>query len=48
MKNVIEIKHIWDAISNTDSVYPDVKKKFKPIFKERFKDVIESENAILE
>lgn len=47
-KNVIEIKHIWDAISNTDSVYPDVKKKFKPIFKERFKDVIESENAILE
>ena len=47
-KNVIEIKHIWDAICNTDSVYPDVKKKFKPIFKERFKDVIESENAILE
>ena len=47
-KNVINIKHIWDAICNTEAVYPDVKKKFKPIFKERFKDIIESENAILE
>lgn len=46
-KKVIEIKHIWDAISNTDSVYPDVKEKYKPLFKESFKDIIESENAIL-
>jgi ATP-dependent Clp protease ATP-binding subunit ClpA len=47
-KNVLEIKHIYDAIVNTEVVYPDVKKKYIPIFKERFIDIIEKENAILE
>lgn len=46
-KNVIEIKHFWEAIRTTDTVYPDVLKKFKPIFKESFRDIIEKENAVL-
>ena len=46
-KNVIMIKHIWDAISNTEAVYDDVKEKYKAIFKERFNDIIEIEKAIL-
>lgn len=47
-KNILEIKHLYEAISNTEVVYPDVKKKYIPIFKERFIDIIEKENAILE
>lgn len=46
--NNVSIKHFWDAISTTDAVYPDVIKKYKPLFKEKFKDLIEKENAILE
>lgn len=46
-KKVIEIKHIYEAISTTDAVYPDVLKKFIPLFKERFISLIEKENAIL-
>ncbi len=46
-KKVIGIKHFWEAVCSTDTVYPDVLKKYKPIFKERFKDLIEKENAIL-
>lgn len=44
----VSIKHFWDAISTSEAVYPDVIKKFKPLFKEKFKDLIEKENAILE
>lgn len=44
----VSIKHFWDAISTTEAVYPDVIKKYKPLFKEKFKDLIEKENAILE
>ena len=47
-KNVIEIKHIWNAINATNAVYPDVKAKYKEKFKEGFKDIIENEKAILE
>ncbi len=47
-KKIISIKHFWEAISTTDTVYPDVVSKFKPIFKERFASLIENESAILE
>ena len=47
-KKVIEIKHFYEAIKSTDTVYPDVLKKFLPIFKERFIELIEKENAILD
>lgn len=46
-KKTVGIKHIYEAISNTDAVYPDVKKKFIPMFKERFAELIEKENIIL-
>lgn len=47
-KKIIGIKHFWEAVCSTDTVYPDVLKKFKPLFKDRFADLIESENVILE
>lgn len=47
-KKIISIKHFWEAVCATDTVYPDVLKKFKPLFKERFADLIENENVILE
>lgn len=47
-KKIISIKHFWEAVCSTDTVYPDVLKKFKPLFKDRFADLIESENVILE
>ena len=46
--NVISIKHFWLALCNCDTVYPDVIKKYKPIFKEKFRDLIEKENVILD
>ena len=47
-KKIISIKHFWEAICSTDTVYPDVLKKYKPLFKSRFSDLIESENLVLE
>lgn len=47
-KKIIGIKHFWEAVCSTDTVYPDVLKKYKPIFKDRFSDLIEKENAVLE
>jgi len=46
-QSVVGIKHFYQAISNTQVVYPDVLKKYKPLFKEKFGDLIEKENAIL-
>lgn len=47
-KKIIGIKHFWEALCSTDTVYPDVLKKYKPIFKDRFSELIEKENATLE
>lgn len=43
----MKIKYFWQAISNNELVYPDVIKKFKLIFKERFGNLIEEEKAEL-
>lgn len=43
----MKIKYFWQSISNNELVYPDVIKKFKLIFKERFVDLIEEEKAEL-
>ena len=47
-KHILEIKHIYEALKRTEAVYPDVKRKFLPLFKESFKDIIENEKVILE
>ena len=47
-KHILEIKHVYEALKATEAVYPDVKKKFLPLFKESFKDIIENEKVILE
>ena len=47
-KKIISIKHFWEAICSTDTVYPDVLKKYKPMFKTRFAELIENENIVLE
>lgn len=44
----IKIKHFWLALTTCELVYPDVIKKYKPIFKEKFKDLIEKEGSILD
>ena len=46
--NTMNIKHVYDAIKNTKSVYDDAKKKALIEFKEKFSKIIESENAILD
>ncbi len=48
--NTKELKliNIYQAITSTEVVYPDVIKKYKIIFKEKFKDLLEKENTILD
>lgn len=46
--NEVRLKHFWQAVDSCDTVYPDVLKKFKVIFKQRFADLLEKENTILE
>ena len=41
----VTFKHIYDAIKNCTSVYPDVIKKEIPIFKETFKEYLENEKV---
>ena len=41
----VTFKHIYQAIKNCNSVYPDVIKKEIPIFKETFKEYLENEKV---
>ena len=41
----VTFKHIYEAIKNCTSVYPDVIKKEIPIFKEKFKEYLENEKV---
>ena len=41
----VTFKHIYEAIKNCTSVYPDVIKKEIPIFKETFKEYLENEKV---
>jgi ATP-dependent Clp protease ATP-binding subunit ClpA len=43
----VKFKHIWQGIKTTETVYPDVKKKYTEIFKQRFSKIIEEENVII-
>ena len=44
----MNIKHIYDAIKNTKSVYDDAKEKAMKHFKEQFQKMIEAENVKLD
>ncbi len=44
----LNIHHIYYAIKNTKSVYDDAKRKGIIEFKEKFKDIIEDEKAVLD
>lgn len=46
--NIMTIKHIYSAIKNSKSIYDDAKRKGLIEFKEKFKDIITSENADLD
>ena len=46
--DTLNIHHIYYAIKNTKSVYEDAKKKSIIEFKEKFKDIIEDEKAVLD
>ena len=46
--NVLSIKHIYEAIKNSKSVYDDAKRKALVEFKEQFKDIIAQENVTLD
>lgn len=43
--DTVRMKHFRQAINTTEMVYPDVKKKFLPIFDENFSEIINEENA---
>lgn len=43
---IVTIKHFYNAICNAKNIYPDVLVKEKERFKEEFKDLIKSENAL--
>ena len=45
--NEVKLRNFWQAICSTDTVYPDVIKKYKEIFKERFKNLLEEEQTDL-
>ena len=46
--DTLNIHHIYYAIKNTKSVYDDAKRKGLIEFKEKFKDIIEDEKAVLD
>lgn len=41
----VKFKHIWEAIKTTETVYPDVIKKYTEIFKIQFQRELEEENV---
>ncbi|MDD4644056.1 MAG: AAA family ATPase [Bacilli bacterium] len=44
---VVKFKHIWQAVSTCQSIYPDVLAKEKTAFKEQFASFINEENVYL-
>lgn len=41
----VKFKHIWEAIKTTETVYPDVIKKYTEIFKTQFQEELIEENV---
>ena len=46
--NVLNMKHIYDAIKNFKSIYEDARNKALVEFKEQFKDILDTENVKLD
>jgi hypothetical protein len=42
---VVKFKHIWEAVKGCQSIYPDVLKKEKALFKTEFANIIKEENV---
>ncbi len=45
--NEVKFKHIWEAVKTTNTVYPDVIKKYTEKFKLQFKRELDEENVII-
>ncbi len=46
--NILNMKHIYEAIKSSKSIYDDAKKKGLIEFKEKFKDILDTENVKLD
>lgn len=46
--NELRIRHIYEALKNSKNVYPDAKRKSLVEFKDRFSDIIEEENLVID
>ncbi len=44
-KGEVTFKHIWEAVRTTETVYPDVIRKYTEIFKTQFKRELDEENV---
>ncbi len=46
--NELRIRHIYEALKNSKNVYPDAKRKSLVEFKDKFSDIIEEENLVMD
>lgn len=46
--NELRIRHIYEALKNSKNVYPDAKRKSIEEFKDKFSDIIEEENLVID
>lgn len=46
--NELRIRHIYEALKNSKNVYPDAKRKSLVEFKDKFSDIIEEENLVID
>lgn len=46
--NELRIRHIYEALKNSKNVYPDAKRKGIIEFKDKFSDIIEEENLVID
>ena len=47
-QHIVRMKHVWEAIKNCNSIYPDSLEKEKIRFKKEFADMIQEERLVIE
>ena len=47
-EKILNIRHIYEAIKNSKSIYEDAKRKGIIEFKEQFKEILDAENVKLD